>query len=141
MAFITITDHARERYLIRSKKQFIHLSKCKIGDQKCEACKKVGTEVSFYIHENKRQIDREILLSTDNASEEKSLFNDHMFMNNWHEQYGYDCTPKFLVDDRLVYIFIQEKGKTKLVTCIDSKTHVAARRNKGKLNKKKKANG
>ena len=135
---LIITTHARERFLIRRRKDFIHLEKCKVGIQNCHDCNEVSKKLAFHIRKNKFNIDQSIFESVEKSSEEKALFNNNNFMQSWYEQHGYNTVPSFFVDYDLVYVILKENGKRKLLTCIDAKTHKVARHQKFKLNKSKK---
>lgn len=128
-----ITAHARERYVTRSNKQFIHIERC--GVRHCRDCISVEVNLAYFIRKHKTTIDKEIVEKLAVATEDKSLFNNFQFMTNWHERYGYDCMPSFLVDQKLVYVLKRVPSSNILVTCIDAKTHIAAQRNKYRLNK------
>jgi len=135
---IIISPHSRERYIARTKREFIHLRRCKGDYTTCRECDRVHRELVLYIKDNKKVIDQEIKANLLIADEEKHLKNDNKFMERWYNEHGYDVVPHILIDNDAVYILARKKNDIYvLLTVVDAQTHFAARRRRSKLNTKK----
>jgi len=117
-----ITNHARERFLERSRRKYNRLS-C----NQAEDTKELWHDFMWEIKTKKREIDQEMIQRLSAAKENKSYLNNSMFMQRYYEKFGYDHRFQFLADQDLVYVIIIIDGEKKVVTCIKSKSHVAGR--------------
>lgn len=130
-----ITHHLRERFIQRSDKKFEHLQTCKQED--CNVCgslmKLIHTEIAF----DRKNIDKEIIRRVNLSDENRSYLNNSEFMSRHYERYGFDKRFEFLIHDDLVFVVVIEDGSKIIVTCVESKTHIAGKSYLSKVKYKK----
>jgi len=118
------TRHLRERFVQRTNKRFEHLQTCKNED--CNLCYELNIEIDKIL-EARRPVDQEIARRLDAASECKSYLNDARFMDWFYDKYGWDKRFEFLVNDKITFVVVEERGRKVVVTCIDSKNYTVVK--------------
>ena len=131
-----ITNHARERFVERSNKKF-KIAK-KLFRHNPSKYQEIKQKIQQEIQQNSLQINKEIIERLKKSKNEKSYKNCTGFMDWYYTKYGYK-EPNFLVDEDILFIIIQERRINLVVTCLDSKTHLAGKAaQRTKFNKVKK---
>jgi len=123
------TRHMRERFLERTDKKYIRLSRCSCRwqEEPCEECKNLRIKLKEELRANGSGIDREIKRRLELTEENRSYINNTEFMARYYEKYGYDKNFQFLVHDDILFVVVfEERGKV-IVTCLHSRYHVAGR--------------
>ena len=134
-----ITVHARERYLVRTRRKYFHLQKrCKV--EGCQKCVSAVYELRKEIKRSRNKIDAEIIARLIHAKENRSYLNDTEFMHKNYKKFGYSRF-QFLVHEEwrdrpaTTFVVVFDEGLRYVVTVLRAKDHISGRSLKKKFKK------
>jgi hypothetical protein len=123
--FYAITNHARERYLQRTRRKYKHMRDCR--QENCETCLDMLAEIRVEIDNTINALNTEIMGRIAASDEDRSYINNVGYMQWYYEKYGFDKRFQFLVHEDILFVVVDEPGKKVVVTAVPSKTHFASR--------------
>ena len=125
---LRFTDHARQRFLERSSKQFSHLQTCR--DNNCDVCREMAYDLHELVTQRRREIDGPMREAIDKATEDRSFINNTEYMSRYYERYGYDERFRFLRGDNVIFVIVSKEEYDLVITCVPTKGHIVGRSHK-----------
>lgn len=116
MAFVQITQHARERYLERNFPEFSHLENCK--NKQCMECTVLNYKIKYRADSEKKKLNDEIRSNIIPSNKNNSLLNNSSFMDDFFKNHGFDSTPEFYLNDRMIFVVSEISSLKSVVTCL-----------------------